>query len=185
MSTHTRLALFAVAAAMTTAACTPQPVTPVAAVKDRYYTVAPDAMKVRTGIVSGELTEMKVMERVEEGSGKVTTPAKLTGKLVLRNVSPDQSVHMLAGKIVYVDMQGKPIALEDNRTVPTIKMSSQYGSSEQRIDPGQDISQAIDAEFPLEALKAKRLKDIRIEFSYVPSPYREEVLNFAVSIGGQ
>lgn len=58
-------------------------------------------------------------------------------------------------------------------------------SASQRIDPGQDISQAIDAEFPLEALKAKRLKDIRIEFSYVPSPYREEVLNFAVSIGGQ
>ena len=170
---------------MALAACTPQSATPVAAIKDKFYTVAPDALKVRSGLVSGEVTEMKVMERVEEGSGKVTSPAKLTGKLVLKNVSPDQSVRMLTGKIVYIDMQGKPIALEDNRTVPTIKMNSQYGSSEQRLDPGQDISQAIDADFPVEALKAKRLKDIRIEFSYVPSPYKEEALNFGVSIGGQ
>lgn len=103
----------------------------------------------------------------------------------MKNVSPDQSLRLLSGRIVYIDMRGKPIVLEDNRTAPVIKMNPQYGSSEQRLDPGEDTSQPIDAEFPAEALKAKRLKDIRVEFSYVPSPYREEALNFGVSIGGQ
>jgi hypothetical protein len=30
---------------------------------------------------------------------------------------------------------------------------------------------------------AKRLKDIRLGIVYLPSPYREEALNFPVSIG--
>jgi len=38
-------------------------------------------------------------------------------------------------------------------------------------------------EFPAEALKAKMLKEIRLEFTYIPSSYREETVNFAVSIG--
>ena len=41
----------------------------------------------------------------------------------------------------------------------------------------------VDVEFPAEALKAKRLKDIRLGIVYLPSPYREESLNFPVSIG--
>ena len=32
---------------------------------------------------------------------------------------------------------------------------------------------------------AKRLKDIRLGLTYIPSPYREESLNFPVSISGQ
>src|SRR4051812_33229485 len=87
------------AAAMTLAGCSQQPSAPVAAIKDKFYSVAPNALKVRAGIVSAEVTEMKVMERVEEGSGKVTVPAKLTAKLVLKNVSADQSVRLLGGKI--------------------------------------------------------------------------------------
>ena len=43
----------------------------------------------------------------------------------------------------------------------------------------------MDAEFPVEALKAKKLKEIRLELSYVPTPFKEEKLNFTVSIGGQ
>lgn len=42
----------------------------------------------------------------------------------------------------------------------------------------------MDAEFPVEALKAKRLKEIRFEISYVPTPFKEEKLNFTLSIGG-
>lgn len=36
----------------------------------------------------------------------------------------------------------------------------------------------------VEALKAKRLKEIRLELSYVPTPFKEEKLNFTVPIGG-
>jgi hypothetical protein len=142
-------------------------------------------MKVKAGIVTGEVTEMKVTERVEAGSGRVTAPAKLTGKLSLKNTSSDQTMRLVGGKISYIDMQGKPIALEDNRTEPSIQVGgTSYGSSD-RLDPGQASSHTLDAEFPAAALKAKNLKEVRLELAFIPSQFREETLNFTVSIGGQ
>ena len=177
---------YALAAAVmaTTLGCSPAPSAVAAVIKDKVYTVNPASVKVTAGIVTGEITEMKVTERVEEGSGRIANPAKLTGKLVLKNVSADQTVRLVEGKIIYIDTQGKAIKLEENRTAPTIKVASPYGSSE-RLDPGQDATQVVDAEFPVEALKAKKLKEIRLELTYIPSPFKEQKLNFTVSIGGQ
>ena len=110
---------------------------PQAVIEDKIYTVTPNAVKVTAGIVNGELTELKVMERVEQGSGRVDTAAKLSGKLKLTNSSPDQTVRILGGKIVYIDNQGKPIKLEEARTEPTLKFNNAMNASD-RIDPGQD-----------------------------------------------
>ena len=161
--------------------CTPAPQAPRAVINDKTYAVAPGAITVKGSVLSGALTEMKVVERVEDGSGRIDMPARLTGKLVLTNVSRDQSVRLLGGKLLYIDMQGKPIPLEDKRTEPTLKASNSYGSQE-RLDPGQDSSQPVEAEFPVEALKAKRLKEIRLELQYIPSAYKQETMNFGVSI---
>jgi hypothetical protein len=174
----------AAAVVATTLGCSPAPSAVAAVINDKVYTVNPSSVKVIAGIVTGELTEMRVTERVEEGSGRVANPAKLTGKLALKNISADQTVRLVGGKIVYIDLQGQPIKLEANRTEPTIKGASSYGSPD-RLDPGQDSTQSVDAEFPVEALKAKKLKEIRLELSYIPSPFKEEKLNFIVSIGGQ
>lgn len=173
------------AAAAMTIGCTPPPQTKMATVTDKFYTVTPNTLKVKAGIVTGEVTELKVVERVEEGSGRVSAPAKLTGTLVLKNISSDQTVRLLGGKITYVDHQGKPIKLEDNRIEPLLKLApSSYGASD-RLDPGEDAKHILDVEFPVEALKAKKLKDIRLGISYIPAPYKEETMNFPVSIGGQ
>ena len=43
----------------------------------------------------------------------------------------------------------------------------------------------LDAEFPAAALKAKGLKEARLELSFIPSQFREETLNFTVSIAGE
>ena len=179
---------YALAAALTatTLGCSPTPSAVAAVIKDRIYTVTPDAVMVKAGIVTGEITEMKVTERIEEGSGRVDNPAKLTGKLVLKNISADQTVRLIGGKILYIGSNGQLIKLENNRTAPTLKVASGYNSSSsERLDPGQNATQAVDAEFPVEALKAKKLKEIRLELSYVPTPFKEEKLNFTVSIGGQ
>jgi hypothetical protein len=184
MLTKTGLIALGAAAAML-AACTPQAPTALAAVNDKVYTVTPNAMKVKAGIVTGEVTDMKVTERVEDGTGRVTEPAKLTGKLSLKNTSSDQTMRLVGGKISYIDMQGKPIAMEANRTAPSIQVASTgYGSAE-RLDPGQSSSHTLDAEFPVAALKAKNLKEVRLELAFIPSQFREETLNFTVSIGGQ
>jgi len=136
---------------------------------------------VKGNLLSGSLTEMKVVERVEDGSGRIDQAARLTGKLVLTNVSKDQSLRMLCGKLVYIDMQGRRIPLEDKRTEPTLKASSPYGGQE-RLDPGQDATQQVEAEFPVAALQLKRLKEIRLEVLYIPSAYKQETMNFGVSI---
>jgi hypothetical protein len=151
-------------------------------IEDKVYTVTPASVKVKAGIVTGDVTEMKVTERVEKGSGRIVSPAKLTGMLKLKNSSKDQAVRLVGGKIQYIDAQGQPIKLEGTRTEPTIKFAT-YGS--ERLDPGQDATQSVDVDFPAEALKAKKLKEIRIELAYIPSPYKEETVNFTVSIGGQ
>jgi hypothetical protein len=181
---QTSLMVMSAATAAIAAGCSPQSPAIAAAITERVYTVTPDALKVRAGIVSGEVTEMKVLERVEAGSGKVATPAKLTGKLVLRNVSADQSVRLIGGTFLYIDAQGRPIKLEDNRTAPTIRISSGYGNVE-RLDPGQDATHLLEAEFPVEALTAKKLKEIRLDLAYIPSAYKQESLKFPVSIGAQ
>jgi uncharacterized membrane protein YeaQ/YmgE (transglycosylase-associated protein family) len=140
----------------------PQPAATAAVIEDKTYTVTPAAMKVKAGIVTGEVTEMKVTERVEQGSRRVVSAAKLTAKVVLRNSSATQTVRLVAGTIQYIDAQGQPIKLEESWTEPTLKFAT-YGSD--RLDPGQEATQSLDVDFPAEALKAKKLKEIRLELA--------------------
>ena len=171
-------AVLAVAVIWMTLGPAPQPPAVAAAIDDKTYAVTPDTLKVKGGMVSGEVTEMKVTERVEQGSGRIDSAAKLSGRIVLKNTSTDQTVRLVGGKIVYIDAQGQPIKLEDARTEPALKFSSE------RLDPGQETTESMDVDFPAEALKAKKLARIRVDLAYVPSPYKQETLNFAVTIGG-
>jgi hypothetical protein len=170
------------AMAAMTLGCSQQPAGTAAVIEDKVYTVTPAAVKVIAGIVTGDVTEMKVTERVEKASGRIVSPAKLTGKLVLKNSSKDQAVRLVGGKIQYLDAQGQPIKLAEAQTEPTIRFAT-YGA--ETLDPGKDATQTMDVDFPAEALKAKKLKEIRLELVYIPSPYKEEAVNFTVSIGGQ
>jgi hypothetical protein len=172
-----------VVAAMTTMTlgCS-QPSGTAVVIEDKVYTVTPAGITVKAGIVTGNVTEMKVMERVEKGSGTVVAPAKLTGTLKLKNSSTNQAVRLITGKILYIDVQGQPIKIEAARTEPIIKFAT-YGA--ETLDPGKDATQSLNVDFPAEALKAKKLKEIRLEFAYIPSPYKEETINFTVAIGGQ
>jgi hypothetical protein len=179
-----RAALVATSAAagVGLSACTPAPKPVVPAVSEKVYVVTPNAIKVSAGILRGEVTEMKITERIEEGTGRIAAPARLTGKLVLVNQSTDQSVRLIGGRFLYIGMNGKPIVMEGDRAVPTLKVASAFGSQE-RMDPGQQAAQPLDAEFPVEGLKDKALREIRLEVSYIPSQFRESALNFPVSIG--
>ena len=170
------------AVAAMTLGCSQQPSGTAAVIEDKTYTVTPASVKVKAGIVTGDVTEMKVTERVEKGSDRIVSPAKLTGKLVLKNSSTDQAVRLVGGKILYIDAQGQPIKLAEAQTEPTIRFAT-YGA--ETLDPGKDATQSMDVDFPAEALKAKKLKEIRLELVYIPSPYKEEAVSFTVSIGGQ
>src|SRR3970282_1183548 len=115
------------AVAAMTRGCSQQSSGPAVVIEDKVYTVTPAGVKVKAGIVTGTVTEMKVTERVEKGSGRIVSPAKLTGKLVLKNSSTDQAVRLVGGKILYIDAQGQPIKLVEGRPEPTLKFAT-YGS---------------------------------------------------------
>jgi uncharacterized membrane protein YeaQ/YmgE (transglycosylase-associated protein family) len=151
-------------------------------VDDKTYAVTPAALKVKAGIVTGEVTDMKVTERVEQGSGRVVSPAKLTANLWLKNSSGNQTVRLVAGKIQYIDTEGNPIKLEGMRVEPALRFGT---TGSEQLDPGQQTIQSLDVDFPAEALKARKLKEIRLELAYIPSPYHQETVNFPVSIGGR
>ena len=182
MSKWAGVTVLVAAVAAMTLGCAQGPSATAAVVADKTYTVTPASVTVKAGIVTGEVTEMKVTERVERGSGRVVSAAKLTAKVVLKNSSANQTVRLVAGTIKYIDVQGQPIKLEESRTEPTLKFAT-YGSD--RLDPGQEATQSLDVDFPAEALKAKKLKEIRLDLAYIPSPYLEETVHFIVSVGGQ
>ena len=182
MSKWIGVTVVAGAVAVTALGCAQQPSATAAGVENRSYRVTPASVTVRAGIITGEVTEMKVTERVEQGSGRVVSAAKLTAKVVLKNSSANQTVRLVSGTIKYIDVQGQPIKLEESRTEPTLKFAT-YGSD--RLDPGQEATQSLDVDFPAEALKAKKLKEIRLDLAYIPSPYLEETVHFIVSVGGQ
>jgi uncharacterized membrane protein YeaQ/YmgE (transglycosylase-associated protein family) len=159
-----------------------QPAATAAVIEDKSYTVTPSSLRVKAGIVAGDVVDMKIMERVEKGSDRVVSLAKLTGTLRLKNTSTNQTVRLVTGKLRYIDGMGRPITLEAARAEPTVKFSS---SSSDRLDPGQETTEAMDVDFPAEALKGTTLKEIRLELAYITSPYREETVHFPVTIGRQ
>jgi hypothetical protein len=149
---------------------------------DRLYTVQPDSARTQVGTVAGEIVRMKVTQRVEQDSGRSLLPARLTGRLFLQNISADQPIRVTGAHISYLDAQGQPIRLDNDRAEPSITFGSSSGAS-RRLNPGQNATELLDAEFPAAALKAGALKEIqiRLELSNVP---RVQMLNFAVAIGG-
>jgi hypothetical protein len=175
---RTTLMSFAVAGALL--GCTQKTPGMATVIEDKVYSVTPPAMTVKAGIVTAELTDMKVTERVEKESGRIESPAKLSAKLKLQNSSPDQTVRLISGKIVYMNQQGEPIKVEEARTEPAIRFTSAASS---QLDPGQDATQSIDVDFPANALKARMLKEIRLDLIYAPTAYRQETGKLAVTIG--
>ncbi|MBI2203897.1 MAG: GlsB/YeaQ/YmgE family stress response membrane protein [Candidatus Rokubacteria bacterium] len=159
---------------------TQQPAATAAMVEDRTYAVTPASMKVKAGIVAGEIDNLKVVERVDTGSAQVVSAARLTGMLRLTNTSTNQTVRLVGAKLHYLDTAGRPIEMEMPRSAPSFKFTA---SGSERLDPGQDAIEALDVDFPTEALKAKNLKEMRLELVYIPSPYREETVRIPVSIG--
>ena len=174
------------AASLLLTACTPPVPSAVAAVNDKVYTVTPDAMKVKAGMVTGEVTEMKITERVEAGSGRITAPAKLSGKLSLKNTSADQTMRMVTRE----DPLHRHAGQADRPRGQPHRAERPGGGAELRQRRtgsirGRSRATTLDAEFPAAALKAKNLREVRLELSFIPSQFKEETLNFKVSIGGQ
>jgi hypothetical protein len=100
--------------------------------------------------------------------------------LRLLNSSANRTVRLVEGRVRFIDAREQSIPPGAGQTDPIVKFT-RYGH--EWLDPDQGASYALDVDFPVEALQANRLKEIRLELAYIPSPFREETVNFPVSIG--
>jgi hypothetical protein len=53
------------------------------------------------------------------------------------------------------------------------------------VEHARALPEPLDVDFPAEALKAKKLKEIRLELAYIPSPFHQETVKLSVTIGGK
>jgi hypothetical protein len=67
--------------------CSQQPAATATLIEDETYRATPASMTAKAEIVAGEITDMKVTERVEQGSGRVVSLVKLTGTLKLKKLA--------------------------------------------------------------------------------------------------
>src|SRR6266545_6810779 len=93
-------------------------------VVDKVYPVNPSSITVKTGMITGEVTDLKVTERVEKGSDRVVSPARLTGTLRLENTSANRTVRLVEGKLLFMDAHGQRIKLDAAGTDPIIKFTA-------------------------------------------------------------
>jgi len=108
------------------------------------------------------------------GPAAIVTPAKLTGLAEAKeHLRPRQRPPWSGGKIVYLDGQGQRMKLEDSRTEPILKLDG-YGA-ERPGTPGQEVAQKRGRGVPGGGVEeAKSLKEIRLELTYIQSPYKAE-----------
>ena len=151
-------------------------------ITEKVFDLAPGAIKVKSGIVGGELTNLRVTERVEEGTGRVDYGPKLAGRLVLRNLSSDQSVLIDGGKLVFADGKNAAIPAGPDATPAGVRLGESYNTTSARLDPGQELARDIDVDFPGEALKPGRLQEIRLQLKYTAAPFKRDLLEFPVRL---
>jgi len=146
---------------------------------EKVVYLKPAKTTVQLSFLSAELSDLHVTERVNADTQEVTYGPRLLGKLKLRNQAEDQTARLVSGEIVYLDRSGAPIKVADARGNTEFTFPS---FSTDRLDPGADLSRDIDVPFPASATNGQGLSELRINLTFLPSPYREAGAAFAVSM---
>jgi len=145
-------------------------------VDEKTIPLKPSVTFVKASFLTGELRDLRVTEQVERGTGKVVSVPVLRATLKVTNDSEDQAARLLGGKIQYIDATGKMI--------PTSHTSFPFiGAPTDRLDPGVSTSQVIEVPFPPAALKPNGIREVSLELTYLPLPYREDTVNIPVYLG--
>ena len=146
-------------------------------VDEKTIPLKPSVTFVKASFLMGELQDLRVTERVERGTGKVMGAPMLRATLTVTNDSRNQAARLIGGTIEYIDSVGKQIPVA-HTTFPFI------GVPTDRLDPSMHTSQVIEVPFPPAALKPNALREVSLELTYLPIPYRKDTVNIPVYLGG-
>ncbi len=147
----------------------------------KTFTLMPGATPVKIDFLTGQLQNLTVTERVDPKTEKLVDRPELRGTLKLTNGSADQSVRLIKGKLLFLNAQGQVIPIAKDRGDTSFSFNS-YDT--QRLDPGKDTSVSIDIPFPQAGLQANGLQDVRVDLTYLPTPYKDQAVNVPVALKG-
>ncbi len=136
---------------------------------------------VKVSFLTGELQDLRVVEHVGRTSGRLVGVPMLRGMLTVKNDSMNETADLIAGKILYLNEGERPIAVSASAGNTTFPI---FGSAANRLDPGQEISVAIEVPYPVTALTPNRIREVGLELSYTSLPYHQNVVTFPVVLGG-
>ncbi|MGD0264195.1 MAG: hypothetical protein ABSD47_04450 [Candidatus Methylomirabilota bacterium] len=145
-------------------------------IDEKTIALKPSVTFVKASFLTGELQALRVAERVEHRTGKTMGAPVFRATLTVTNDSENQAARLLGGKIEYIDPEGKLIPIA-HTTFPFI------GVPTDRLDPGMHTSQVIEVPFPAAALKPNAIREVRLELTYLPIPYREDTVSIPVYLG--
>jgi hypothetical protein len=144
---------------------------------EKIIPLKPSITFVKASFLTGEIEGLRVVERIEPGTGKVVGAPMLEATLTVSNDSRDHAARLLGGKIEYIDETGKSIAMTGTSFIFTKAAAN-------RLDPGQTVSQPMEIAFPPTALKPDALREVSLELTYLPIPYQTDTVRVPVYLGG-
>jgi hypothetical protein len=174
-------ATIAVATVVGLAACTQQDTQSSGPkIEDKTFRVTLASPATKLSFLAVQVLEPKVVQRVEQGTGKVVYPPMLRATVKVKNTSEDQAVRLISGEVEYLGADSRPIQLPKERSDTTFKF---YSYTEERLDPGMEASRDVEVPFPAVALKDSTLRDIRLEVDYIPLSFKQEAVKIQASLG--
>jgi len=144
---------------------------------EKVIPLKPSITFVKASFLTGEIQGLRVVERIQPGTGKIVGAPMLEATLTMSNDSRDHAARLLGGKIEYIDETGKPIAMTGTSFIFTKAAAN-------RLDPGQTVSQPIEIAFPPLGLKPHGLREVSLQLTYLPVPYETDTVHVPVYLGG-
>ena len=154
---------------------------PAPSVEVRTVALQPARIPLATASLAGDLESLTVISRVDKKTGKLVDSPDLRATLKLRNATADQALRLLSGTVEYVGADGAQIPLAKDQGSSGFSF---FPDQQSDVLPGQAMSQAIRVPFPVAALKANALRDIRLHLTYRAIPYKNEIVEDPVTLPG-
>lgn len=138
--------------------------------------LVPSKVDVKGQNFSLDISDLKVAMDVDTATKDIVDTPNLRGDVKIINTSKD-ILDIQAVTLEYLDAAGKPIPFKSGEKEAKASMFIRA------IKPGESADGSLDVTIPRDAVKDNALSRIEVNLVYVPSPIRQEVLDFSEKLG--
>jgi len=121
-------------------------------------------------------TDLRIVQTVEKGTGKVVVPPHLRGMMRITNRLPREAVHIETIRLEYLNRAGKAVG------DATVRLTPWATAGGEKVEPEKTLERELDLALPEELVREKALAAIRVAVGYVPWRARDEVVRAAVRL---